>query len=201
MTLNELDLDIEFEGNGRNDGEAQQPETNAWWLTTRKRIVTPRRPATPVDPRSERSANRIGPPTLDQLRAPSTEGLKPVARPRPWFGKRKFAPVYQWEGVVEEVNGEGFRARLRPLEAGPADADRIEYADFDFDDLADESDHDFIAEGAVFYWTVGRSNNEAGTQTKTSLVRFRRLPPTTENQIKAAAREAEALLADLREDQ
>jgi hypothetical protein len=200
MTLmNDLDLDIEFEGKGHNGDEVRHPETSPWWLTWRTRIVTPRTPDAPVDPRSERSANRVGPPTLDQLGAPNTEDFKPVARPRPSFGRRKFSPVYQWEGVVEEVNGEGFRARLRPLEVGLAD--RVEYADFDYDDLADESDFDLVAEGAVFYWTVGRSSNEAGTQTKTSLVRFRRLPATTERQIKAAATQAEALLADLSEDQ
>jgi hypothetical protein len=109
--------------------------------------------------------------------------------------------VYQWEGVVEEVNGEGFRARLRPFEQGHAEASRVEYADFDYDDLADESDRALVAEGAIFYWTVGKSRNMAGTVFNTSLVRFRRLPSATSAQKREAAREAAALLAALEEDQ
>ncbi len=98
---------------------------------------------------------------------------------------------------MEEVNGDGFRARLLPFEEGEADHSRLEYADFGYDDLADESDHDLVMEGAVFYWTVGKSRNAAGTYTNTSLVRFRRLPPPSTYQTQEAGREAAALLQDL----
>jgi hypothetical protein len=201
MNPNESTLKIDIEPNGHNGDEPGSSETDAWWFGARERIVAPRNPRPLADPVSERSANRVDSPTVGPPTTMDVSDLKPVARQRPYFGKRGFAPVYQWEGVVEEVNGEGFRARLRPFEKGQADASRIEYADFEYDDLADDSDHDLVTEGAVFYWTVGKSRNPAGTYTNTSLVRFRRLPPPTAHQIREAGREAAALIADLGDDQ
>ena len=164
-----------------------------------ERLFAPLNPSAPVDLASERSAasNAAGSPTLSPRSAVDVSDVKPVTSRRPFFGKRGFSPLYQWEGVVEEVNGEGFRARLVPFEEGRADASRVEYADFAYVDLADESDCDLVMEGAVFYWTVGKSRNAAGTYTNTSLVRFRRLPPPTPYQTREAGREAEALLTDL----
>jgi hypothetical protein len=126
--------------------------------------------------------------------------VAPVAARAPVFGRRAFAPLYQWEGVVEQVTGDGFRARLLPVRSGLAQRPTIEYADFQYDDLEDDSDRDLIAPGAVFYWTVGRSQRETGQHTKSSLVRFRRLPPVTAYQEREAMRQAEALLEDLAED-
>jgi hypothetical protein len=76
----------------------------------------------------------------------------------------------------------------------------VEYADFPYADLADESDHDLVTVGALFYWTVGRMRNVTGTYMNTSLVRFRRLPPPTLRQRREAHREATDLLADLGAD-
>jgi hypothetical protein len=84
-----------------------------------------------------------------------------------------------------------------PFENGHADVAKVEYADFDYEDLADDSDRTFVTEGAVFYWTVGKSRNTAGTYTNTSLVRFRRLLPPSHHERDKASREAEAILAEL----
>lgn len=135
--------------------------------------------------------------TVGPRREPDLSNVNPVALRRLTFGKRGFAPVYQWEGMVEEVSGDGFRARLVPFENRYADASRVEYADFSYDDLADESDRALVKAGAIFYWTVGKSRNRAGTYTNTSLVRFRRLPPPTTYAIRKSSREAEEILADL----
>jgi hypothetical protein len=191
-------IGLERPTSGDGDGQRPSQTTDAWSFGFRERLFAPLTPQAPADPATERSAaaNTIGWPTLDPA-APVISDLKPIALLRPNFGKRGFAPLYRWEGVVEKVNGEGFRARLRPFEQGQAEPSRVEYADFSYDDLADESDHDLVAEGAVFYWTVGKSRNEYGAYTNTSLVRFRRLPPPTPYQKREAAREAEALLADL----
>lgn len=172
-------------------------ETEAWWFRARGRIIAPRPRTTPANPVSEQSGNRTGDSTADSPTTVDVSQLKPIARQRPFFGRRGFVPVYQWEGVVEEVNGESFRARLRPFEGGEADRSQIEYADFEYDDLADESDRDLVANGAIFYWTVGKSRNAAGTLFNTSLLRFRRLPSPTPAQAQEAARAAGVLLADL----
>jgi hypothetical protein len=199
-TLSGSTLKLDVEGDGGDGEDLVAPETGAWWLGFRDRLIAPRHPRTP-EPANQRSANRAGLSTIDVSHTRDLSGLNPIPRRRPWFGRRGFLPVYQWEGVVEEVNGTSFRARLRPFEEGPTEGARVEYADFDYDDLADESDHGLVAEGAVFYWTIGKSRNVAGTLFNTSLVRFRRLPSPTAAQKRQAAREAAALLADLEESQ
>jgi hypothetical protein len=186
--------------NGHNGAWSWRSQTgDAWSFGSRARLFALLKPRAPADPDGVRSAaaNTGQSPTVSPRRAVDVSDLKPVAPVQPFLGKRGFMPVYQWEGVVEEVNGSGFRARLQPFEDGRADHWRVEYADFAYDDLADESDRDLVQEGAVFYWTVGRSRNAAGTYTNTSLVRFRRLPPSTPYETREASREAEALLSDL----
>lgn len=187
--------------NGNGDG-SHGTETDAWSFGTRKRLFTPEEPSAHADLSSKRSeaANEDDASTSGQRPAPDTSDLQPVAPRRPYFGRRAFSPLYQWEGVVEEVNGGSFRARLVPFENGHADVSRVEFAEFDYDDLADESDHALVEEDAVFYWTVGRSRNAAGTVMNTSLVRFQRLPPPTAYQTREAGREAAAILADLGDD-
>lgn len=185
--------------NGRIDDEHSPGQTgDAWSFGSRERLFAPRPPADRGNERSAAANMAAGSPTYTPPREMDVSNLRPVTSRRPFFGKRGFAAVYQWEGVVEEVNGGGgFRARLLPFEGGKANSARVEYADFDYEDLADDSDHELVVEGAVFYWTIGKSRNAAGTITNTSLVRFRRLPPPTASQMRQAAREAEALLNDL----
>jgi hypothetical protein len=99
-----------------------------------------------------------------------------------------------WEGVVEGVDGDEFRARLTPFRRGTANSAQVEYTEFTFDDLANPDDRSLVMEGARFYWTLGRATNPAGTLTNVSLVRFRRLPPASSLRRKLAEAEAEALL-------
>jgi hypothetical protein len=177
-------------------GRDGAPTSDPWSTRAERFMLASLRPQqTPITERSP-IPNNIDPATLRPERVKSAE-IKPIWPRRPALGKRRFVPVYQWEGVVEEVNGGSFRARLVPFEDGQHDTSRVEYADFEYDDLADEDDLGRVAEGAVFYWTVGKSRNAAGTITNTSLVRFRRLPPPTLSQIREAARQAAELLADL----
>jgi hypothetical protein len=142
------------------------------------------------------AANEVAPSTTPKLL--ETHAIKPVSAPTPSFGKRGFSPTYEWEGVVEETNGSGFKARLFPIESESGLAGN-EFAEFEFADLADDSDRDLITEGAIFYFTIGKSRNRAGTLFNTSLLRFRRLPVAGRVKSSAAASEAEALLANLGE--
>jgi hypothetical protein len=187
---------------GRNGEPHVASDTDAWSFGSRDRLFASLKPVKASEPESHRSAaaNQASPATPTPRNDVDVSGLKPVAPYQPFFGKRGFMPLYQWEGVVEEINGESFRARLRPFEDGRADAARVEYADFEYGDLADDSDLELVSQGAVFYWTVGKSRNAAGTLTNTSLVRFRRLPPASPYQARETSREAEAMLADLGAD-
>lgn len=133
------------------------------------------------------------------VQKPAKEARSVVKPLRPYFGKRRLQALYQWEGVVEEINGSGFRARLTPFENGRPNLGKIEFTDFDFEDLADESDRHRVERGAVFYWTVGRSRNPAGTQTNVSLVRFRRLPSAGPIQKRKAREAAKRILAEAKD--
>jgi hypothetical protein len=193
---------MNLERSNGHHGNGQSHATDAWSFGSPQRLLAWLKPSASSDPLNQRSAaaNTAESPTVGPHAAIDLSDVNPIASPRLSFGKRGFVALYQWEGVVEEVNAEGFRARLVPIEGSGADASRVEYADFAYDDLADESDRDLVVTDAVFYWTIGKSRNAAGTTTNTSLVRFRRLPPATGYQTREASREAEALLADLGTD-
>jgi hypothetical protein len=116
--------------------------------------------------------------------------------PRRAFGRRSLAPISHWEGVVERVSGDRFFCRLTPLNDDD-ERNKVEFTEFEVDDLANESDIPLVQPGAIFYWTIGRARNAAGTITNVSLVRFRRLPLVTAYQRKRAEREAEDTLEAL----
>lgn len=185
-------------GNARN---RQADETlGVWSFAFREQVFSPRVPQASFDPVVDRSAaaNTNGPVTASPRR-PVDAREQPVSTAQPRLGKRGFVPTYQWEGVVEALTSDGFRARLRPLESGIQSRTKVEYADFDLDDLADSSDVELVAEDAIFYWTVGRSRNSAGTYTNTSLVRFRRVPVGGRASDARTQAAADALLKDLGE--
>jgi hypothetical protein len=108
------------------------------------------------------------------------------------FGKRGFKALGHWEGVVEDVSDDGFYARLLPFDGTKPQRGQVEYSDFDFSDLAEESDVPLVQPGAVFYWTIGQVRLLSGTLQNTSLVRFRRVaPPSAEHLRRARALAAE----------
>lgn len=173
--------------------------TDVWSFGSRGRLFFTNRRRGDADPESSRSAARNTEDYWTYLpRTSERAAPRAIAPIQAFFGKRGFAPVYQWEGVVEVVTEEGFRGRLIPYEDGRPNPSRVEYADFDLNDLADESDEELVAEGAIFYWTVGRSRTSGGTYTNTSLVRFRRLPRLSPVEVRNAEHAAAALLADLK---
>lgn len=106
------------------------------------------------------------------------------------FGKRSSTPLGHWEGIVDRVTDDGFSAIIVPFKYGTPDRTSVEFAEFQLDELADRSDIHLVAEGAVFYWTVARTTNAAGTVSNESLVRFRRLPPVSARRMAEADREA-----------
>jgi hypothetical protein len=142
-------------------------------------------------PRSGNSAEgaTVGPQRVELPESPAV-----IVRPS-FFGKRALQPLFEWEGVVEHIDGDGFRSRIVPLQYGEANSNAVEITEFSYDDLSTESDRSLVIPGAVFYWTIGRSRNAAGTITNQSLVRFRRLPPPTAGQVSESEREAAWLLS------
>lgn len=172
------------------------PSTLAWSFgTVRSRMFSAVAPRHGQEPNGG-AANKDEDATSGMQRI-DVPGASPVSAPATHFGKRGLSPLAQWEGVVEAVTEEGFKARLVPFENGKPNVARVEFSDFDYEDLADESDEELVGEGAVFYWTLGRSRNAAGTITNVSLVRFRRLPQPGPHQRELADAEARELMRNL----
>jgi hypothetical protein len=99
--------------------------------------------------------------------------------------------------MVENVKNGVFRARLVRLDEGDRPT-KIEYSDFSLDDLADQGDRTLVEPGAIFYWTIARRWNSAGTMTNESLVRFRRVS-SSRSHAEAASKEADELFEALRD--
>lgn len=176
---------------------AQHDETIWSFGASRRRLVGP--PSRPiVDAPKAIAANENGALTMGPQKveppAPPAVSISPQD-----FGRRRFQVLSEWEGVVDEINGTKFRCRLLPIEDGRANSARVEFTEFDLDDLASDSDIKLVRPGAVFYWTVGRSQNAAGTRTNVSLVRFRRIPPPDSNRRRRARREADHILRHIGE--
>lgn len=99
-----------------------------------------------------------------------------------------FISLQKWEGVVLEVLSDSFLARLVDLTRTGLD----EEAEFPVNEVSEE-DRPLIRPGAIFYWNIGYHNSYSGQRTRTSIIRFRRLPAWTREEIEAAKREAERL--------
>jgi hypothetical protein len=99
-----------------------------------------------------------------------------------------FVSLQKWEGVVLEVLSDSFLTRLVDLTRTGPD----EEAEFPLDEVSEE-DRPLIRPGAIFYWNIGYHNSYSGQRTRTSIIRFRRLPAWTREEIEAAKREAERL--------
>lgn len=160
-------------------------------------------PRTPIKADPARSANVAmsnghGPTSETAKTAWEQEPIQPrpvdEQRPVQRLGRRSFRTLYHWEGVVEEVTGDSFSARLVPFERGLPMRAKVEFTEFQLDDLAEESDRALVEAGAVFYWTIGKAKNRAGQLQNASLVRFRRLPSPRINQKQRAHRRARQLL-------
>lgn len=88
--------------------------------------------------------------------------------------------LQQWEGVVEEVEGEEFFARLsdRTNPAREQEVATFECAEVSTDDLP------LLVPGAVFYWSISYRVARHGQKTRTSSIKFRRLPAWSANDIR-----------------
>ena len=148
-------------------------------------------------PLVQRSGNSNGAETTPTEEGPVSPE-RPVSPARPDTGKAGFTPLYQWEGVVEAVNGDEFRARVVPW--GTGNGQQPEFTEFARDDLSTPDDWPLVVRGAVFYWSLGKERNAAGTITNASLVRFRRLSSRVPAPHSEARRKARELLAAETED-
>jgi hypothetical protein len=98
----------------------------------------------------------------------------------------------KWEGVVTEVNGATFVARLLDLSGSRPDQEAEIYID-----EVSPRDRKRLAAGAIFYWYIGYRDEANGDRERASRIRFRRLPPLTTAEVEAARQRAAAMRARL----
>jgi len=113
----------------------------------------------------------------------------PPAVPQP---REYFHVIQKWEGYVLEVGQDVFLARLvRIVGEGPELEAEIYLED------VEPPDRSLVKPGAVFYWSIGYLIKPSGNRCRASLIRFRRLPPWDEADLKAARAEADELMSML----
>lgn len=105
--------------------------------------------------------------------------------------RSQFKCLQKWRGVVLEVLQDSFKARLEDYNEETPD-ERAEIL------LAEVSDEDLrlVEVGSVFYWSIGYHVNPSGQRKRASIIRFRRLPVWTSEEInnaKSRAKEFKSL--------
>ena len=111
----------------------------------------------------------------------TTPMLRPITEPL----EDNFVSLQKWEGTVIEVMKDSFIARLQDLtQEGPD-----EEAEFSIEEVSEDDKH-LVEPGAIFYWNIGYHDSRSGQRRRSSIIRFRRLPAWTKEDIETAKREA-----------
>ena len=131
--------------------------------------------------------SELGPPTSEI--APSSVKRPVLAIELP--PEPRYRPEKAWLGTVTALIKDGFEARLQDLANGPD----LE-ADFSFDEVS-AMDRDLVEVGSEFYWNLGYRDDLNGQRERYALLRFRRIPPVTESQLKESRKRAQSLLNEL----
>jgi hypothetical protein len=96
--------------------------------------------------------------------------------------------LQKWEGTVLDRGKDSFLARL-------TDRNRVgpdEEAEILLDEVS-EDDLPLVTPGAVFYWSIGYYVGTNRQKRRISVIRFRRLPAWTEEELRLANQQAEHL--------
>lgn len=125
--------------------------------------------------------------TSDSEEKPVIPSISAIPR-TPTQPKPRSISLQKWEGVVTNISEGLFTARLVDLtQTGPE-----EEAEFSISEIS-QGDQNLMEQGAVFYWSIGYLDDLGGQRTRTSLIRFRRLPVWSEGEIEKAREDAESI--------
>ncbi len=126
---------------------------------------------------------------VPELRHPPQK-VRPVER-----RLEHFTPLVKWIGRVLRVEHDAFVALVEDQTARRPS----EEVEFERSEIT-PADEPLLRPGAVFYWTIGYRDRLGGPRTRESVIRFRRLPPPTEEEWTEADAWAEQILALARGD-
>jgi len=103
-----------------------------------------------------------------------------------------FDVLQRFEGIVLSVQGDSFIARLiDKTNASPEEEAEIPLAEIM------PGDRELVEPGAVFYWVIGYRREEHGQVSRSSMIRFQRLPSWSPAEVERAKKAAETFLSFL----
>lgn len=111
-----------------------------------------------------------------------------VPRRRKMTRQDTFISLQKWQGIVLSTSAESFLARVIDLKGKNPD----EEVELPLEEIS-RADLPLIKPGAIFYWNIGYKDSVNGQRIRASLIRFRRSPEWTEEELARAESEAEEL--------
>lgn len=114
---------------------------------------------------------------------------KTVPYLKPIKNQSKFTALQKWEGFVLEVGQETFTARLVDLKNEGIE----EEAEIYLNEITPE-DYQLLKPGAIFYWSIGYLDHYGGQRFNTGMIRFRRLPGFSKQEIQLAQEKADEII-------
>jgi hypothetical protein len=103
-----------------------------------------------------------------------------------------FDVLQKFEGTVQAVQGDSFTGRLvDKTHFGPEEEAEIPLAEIM------PGDRELVQPGAVFYWVIGYRREEHGQLSRSSMIRFQRLPAWSPADVVRAKAAAETFLSFL----
>ncbi|MDA2918906.1 hypothetical protein MYX76_05330 [Desulfobacterota bacterium AH_259_B03_O07] len=105
---------------------------------------------------------------VERIKTPPVR--KPIDRETPFF-----RTMTKWVGEVIEVHEYSFLARVYEEKNNGASGVYDDYVDFNFAEVND-SDREFIKDGAIFDWHIGQRFKPYRQMENTSIIIFRRMP-------------------------
>ena len=105
--------------------------------------------------------------------------------PPPLPVREHFVTIQKWEGHVTDIQEKTFQASLIPIVGEGSDQEAEIYLE-----EVKPDDRSLIELGSVFYWSIGYLDRPSG-RLRASILRFRRLPAWTKDEVDKADAEAD----------
>lgn len=132
--------------------------------------------------------------TMDLEQLPAEPAAKPAVVWVPVLPQTResFDVLQKFEGTVQSVAGDSFVARLVDKTNGsPEEEAEIPLAE------TMPGDRELVKPGAVFYWVIGYRREDHGQVSRSSMIRFQRLPSWSPAEVARAKKAAETFLSFL----
>lgn len=103
-----------------------------------------------------------------------------------------FEVLQRFDGIVLSITNDSFVARLTDKTHSGSD----EEAEIPLAEVT-RGDRELVKPGAMFYWVIGYRREAYGQISRSSVIRFQRVPPWSDADIERAQKEAETFLSFL----